>query len=188
MGKKFNIIAFAGSLRKSSYNKYLINNIKKLGIEKLNIEIIDLKDIPLYNEDVEKEGLPEAVEKLRNKISEADGVIIATPEYNYSFSGVLKNTIDWISRPPNQPLNGKPLAIVGASMGPSGTIRAQLHLRHSLIYLNPIILNKPEIFVPFAHEKFDVDGNLKDEDTTKFIKMFIDSFYQWIRKINCISD
>ncbi len=186
MKEILNILSFAGSLRKNSYNKYLINNIKDLKPDNLNIEIFDLKDIPLYNEDVEKAGFPESVLELRNKISAADGILIATPEYNYSYSGITKNTIDWISRPPNQPLNGKPLAIVGASMGPSGTMRAQLHLRQSLIYLNPIIMNKPEIYVSFAHEKFDSEGKLKDEITKKIIKDFLDSFSVWIRKINCI--
>lgn len=188
MEKKYKIIAFAGSLRKNSYNKFLLNNIKKLAPAQIEIEIFDIKDIPLYNEDVEKQGFPESVKELKEKISDSDGIIIATPEYNYSYSGVLKNTIDWISRPPEQPLDGKPLAIVGASMGPAGTIRAQLHLRQALIYLNPIILNKPEILVSSAHQKFDSEGNLIDEETKKFILMFLDSFLNWIKKLNCISD
>lgn len=154
----------------------------------MNIEIFDLKDIPLFNEDEEKKGFPEPVIDLRTKIFSADGIIIATSEYNYSYSGIIKNTIDWISRPPNQPLNGKPLAIFGASMGPSGTIRAQLHLRQALIYLNPNIMNKPEVYVSFAHEKFDSEGKLKDENIKNQILTFINAFNNWIRKINCISE
>ncbi len=186
MKEKINILAFAGSLRKHSYNKYLLNTVKELLPENLTIEIFDIKDIPLFNEDEEKKGLPKVVTELREKISSADGVLIATPEYNYSYSGVIKNAIDWISRPPNQPLNGKPLAIIGASMGLSGTMRAQLHLRQSLIFLNPIILNKPEIYVSQAHEKFDENGKLIDENTKKLLITFLNSFSEWIKKINCI--
>ena len=123
------VLGFAGSLRKSSYNRALLEAALSLLPEGMSLEITDLGEVPLFNEDVEAQGIPQPVRSLTQKIGTADALLIATPEYNYSIPGVLKNTIDWLSRKPDFPLNGKPTAIMGASMGMAGTARAQYHLR-----------------------------------------------------------
>jgi chromate reductase len=135
----------------------------------MSLETFDLSPIPLYNEDVRATGLPPAVQELREKIAAADALLIATPEYNYGLPGVLKNAIDWASRPPDQPMNGKPLAMMGATPGILGTVRAQMNLRQLCVFLNMIPVNKPEVLVGKAHEKIDAEGRLTDEATRKFI-------------------
>jgi chromate reductase len=150
----------------------------------MELEIHDISEIPVYNEDVRVQGFPETVAKLKEKIRGADGLLIATPEYNYSIPGVLKNTIDWVSRPPvESPFNFKPLAIMGATGGLMGTVRAQIHLRQIAGYTNMITMNRPEIFVQKANEKFDKNGNLVDENTKEHLKKFLASFYDWILRV-----
>ncbi|MCX7878859.1 MAG: NAD(P)H-dependent oxidoreductase [Ignavibacteria bacterium] len=177
----YTILGIAGSLRKGSYNKMLLNTAKKLAGEELNIKIYDISSIPLYNSDEEKENFPDSVKEFKEKISESDGLIISTPEYNYSIPGVLKNAIDWASRPAdNSPLNGKPLAIIGGSAGMSGTIRSQLHLRQVALFTNMMDMKKPEVLVTKIQEKFDSDGNLIDENLRDHLKKFLNSFEKWI--------
>src|SRR5439155_23545899 len=120
---------FAGSLRRASYNRGLLRAARSLAPKGMNIHILDILDIPLYNEDVHERGFPEAVAQFRARIRAADALLIVTPEYNYSVPGVLKNAIDWASCPPEQPFQDKPIAIMGASTGLFGTTRAQRHLR-----------------------------------------------------------
>src|SRR5215470_8780267 len=129
----------------------------------MRLEAFDLRGIPLYDGDVEAAGFPERVLRFRDRIADADALLIVTPEYNYSMSGVLKNAIDWASRPPDQPFRGKPVAIAGASMGGFGTARAQYHLRQTCVYLDMHPLNTPEVFVSTAHQKVDSAGRLTDE-------------------------
>jgi chromate reductase len=152
--------------------------------EGMAMEIFDLATIPLYNGDVEMAGIPDSVQQFKAKIKQADGLLIATPEYNYSVSGVLKNAIDWASRPPRDtPLPRKPAAIMGASMGVFGTARAQYDLRKICVCLNVFVLNRPEVFIATAQDKFDAAGQLTDEETGKHIRKLLEAFQGWILKV-----
>ena len=126
-------------------------------------------DLPLYNEDLHEQGDPAVVIKLKEQIRKADAVLIVTPEYNYSVPGVLKNAIDWVSRPPEQPFNGKPVAIMGASPGKIGTARAQYHLRQIFVCLNAAVLNKPEVMVGGVMGAFDDNGQMIDQSTREHV-------------------
>ncbi len=179
---KLHIIGIAGSLRKGSYNRMLLRAAKELSREQMLIEEFDISEIPMYNTDVEKTGVPRVVEELKDKIRSADGLLIATPEYNYSIPGVLKNTIDWASRTPKDtPLHLKPVAMMGGSGGISGTIRAQGHLRQMLAHSNMLDLKKPEVLVTKIQEKFDENGVLTDEALKQHLIRFTNSFDNWIR-------
>jgi chromate reductase, NAD(P)H dehydrogenase (quinone) len=149
----------------------------------LTIDIADIREIPPYDEDVRLAGWPEPVQKLREAVGKADALLFVTPEYNYSVPGVLKNAIDWVSRPPSQPFAGKPFAVMGASGGMSGTMRAQYHLRQIAVFLDMYALNKPEIFVRNAKDAFDESGSLKDETTRKLIGELLGNLVGWTRKI-----
>jgi chromate reductase, NAD(P)H dehydrogenase (quinone) len=173
------ILGIPGSLRKNSYNVATIKTIQSLLPNSITMEIFYLSDIPLYNEDVFSEGFPKPVQVLRDKIAAADALIIATPEYNYSVPGVLKNAIDWASRPPSQPFNKKPIAILGASPSMLGTARAQYHLRQMFVYLNGMLLNAPEVMITAAHTKFDEKGNLLDQPTHEFLQKLLTSLVDW---------
>ena len=149
----------------------------------MNIEVFDISSIPLYNGDIEAEGTPTAVNAFKNKIAEADALLIATPEYNCSIPGVLKNAIDWASRPPaSSPLNKKPMGIIGASSGLMGTVRAQMHLRQIAALINMYTMNRPEVLITKAHEKFDRDGKLTDENTAQHIRKFLSALAEWAIK------
>src|ERR1700686_3470048 len=137
-----NILGISGSLRKGSFNTAALRSARDLAPEGVAIETADLTEIPLYNEDVRAQGYPPAVERFREQIRAADALLFATPEYNLSLSGVLKNAIDWASRPPDQPFGGKPAAIMGAGAGMAGTARAQYDLRRSCVFLDMHPLNK----------------------------------------------
>ena len=173
--KPIRLLGLSGSLRKKSYNAALLRAAAEIAPESVALEIFDLSEIPLYNEDVREKGFPAPVQALREKIAGADGVLIATPEYNYSIPGVLKNAIDWASRPPDQPFNGKPVGIIGASPGRFGTARAQYHLRQCFVFLNASVLNKPEVMVGGAADAFDDDLRLTDESTRRFISQMLDA-------------
>ncbi len=181
---KLNILGIAGSLRRDSYNKMLIKNFLECLPEKVDMEIFDLANIPLFNQDLEQTP-PDSILKLKNKIRLADGIIISTPEYNYSIPGVIKNAIDWVSRPYNEnPWTNKPIAIVGASIGGFGTVRAQLHLRQTFFYLKSRLLQAPEIYISNASEKFDDAGYLKNtEDKEKLCQLF-DGLIALIERLN----
>jgi chromate reductase, NAD(P)H dehydrogenase (quinone) len=163
------VLGICGSLRKASFNAALMRIADELKPAGMTIVHADISQIPLYNEDVRAQGFPPPVEKLRQQIKAADALLFACPEYNYSMSGVLKNAIDWASRPPEQPFAGKPAAIMGAGAGMAGTARAQGHLRQSMVFLDVIPLNKPEVLVGAAHTKFDAEGKLDDETARKLI-------------------
>jgi chromate reductase, NAD(P)H dehydrogenase (quinone) len=183
MPSKTKVLAFSGSLRKSSFNSGLIRAAIELKPDNMEIEFFDISGIPMYSDDLKLEGFPDKVKLFAEKISSADGLLIATPEYNYSIPGVLKNAIDWASRVSPQPFNEKPAAIMGASIGLLGTVRAQMHLRQIAIFINMIVMNKPEVFVSSAKEKFDSEGNLTDEKTKEKIETFLINFNKWIEKI-----
>ena len=181
--KSIHIVGFAGSLRKKSYNRSLLRGAQDLLPDGATLEIISIDEIPLFNQDVEDLGDPEPVKVFKEKIRQADALLIATPEYNYSVSGVLKNAFDWASRPPGQSvLTGKPTAIMGASPGQFGTVRAQLHLRQSLLDVNAQTVNKPEVLINHAAQKFDADGNLIDEKARQVIRAFLDALVQTARR------
>ncbi len=176
------VVGFSGSLRRGSLNSAAIRALKTLAPADLAIDIFDLSPIPLYNDDLRKqEGYSEGVQSFRSALTAGDGVLIATPEYNYSFPGVLKNAIDWASRPPEQPFDGKPIAILGASPGALGSARAQYHLRQCFIFLNGHVMNRPEVMIGGANSKFDAEGNLTDQGTADFLKGFLAAFADHIR-------
>ena len=173
MEKKIHILGFAGSLRKESYNRNLLKIAQGLLPEGTTFEIFDLINIPLFNEDVEAEGLPTSVASFRNAIQKADALLISSPEYNSSITGVLKNAIDWASRSANKqpnPLIHKPVAILGAG-GRGGTDRSQYHLRSVLNHLDMHVVNKPEVLINMpGRQVFDEKGNLTDDFAVKLIK------------------
>ncbi len=165
--QRISVLAFTGSLRKGSYNKALLKNAKELAPANMEIELFDLNGIPLYNADIEAEGAPDRVATFKQSIRDADGLLIATPEYNHGVSGVTKNAIDWASRPPKEaPLNRKPVGILGASPGITGSARGQSQLRQSFEFTNSYCMPQPEILVYRAHDKFDNEGNLTDAKNT----------------------
>jgi chromate reductase, NAD(P)H dehydrogenase (quinone) len=178
-----NVIAFAGSLRVGSYNKLALKAAMELKPPGMEIEDFDIAPIPLYNEDVREKGFPPIVTTFREKIRKADALLMVTPEYNYSVSGVLKNAIDWASRPPDQPFNDKPAAIMGASGSILGTARAQYHLRQSCVFLNMHPVNKPEVMIAQAHNKFDASGRLTDETARKLIAELLANLATWTRRL-----
>lgn len=179
--RKYKVAALAGSIRKDSYNKMLLNAAIKHAPENMEFEILNIDDIPLFNQDDLDKLIPEQVVLLKEQIKEADALLIATPEYNHSIPGVLKNAIDWASRPLHTyPFNGKPLGIMGASTGIAGSLRAQLHLRQILFVSND--MRTPELIVQLAQNKFDSEGNLTDEPLKEHIEKYMVSFEKWIVK------
>ena len=180
---KLKVLGFAGSLRRGSYNKALLRAAADLVPEDMNIEIFDLEGIPPFNQDTE-ENMPEKVREFKTKIREADAILISSPEYNYSVPGVLKNAIDWASRPyGDNPFDGKPVSIVSASIGMLGGARAQYHLRQIFVFLNMYPINRPEVIVPFAQDKFDANGKLLDDNTKKFLEQLLHNLANWTRKL-----
>lgn len=177
------ILGISGSLRKLSYNSAALRAASALLPERATMEIFDLSPIPMYDDDVREQGFPSAVRQLREKIAAADAVLIATPEYNYSIPGPLKNAIDWASRPPSQPFDGKPVAIMGASPGAFGTARAQYHLRQVFVFMNGMLLNKPEVMISACNTKFDAQGRLTDEATAEHMRKFLSAFADWMRRL-----
>ena len=149
----------------------------------MKIDVADISAFPLYNEDVRAQGFPAAVQTFREQIAAADALLFVTPEYNYSVSGVLKNAIDWASRPPNQPFDGKPVAMMGASAGTLGTARAQYHLRQTCVFLNMCPVNKPEVMIPQAQNRFDAEGRLTDETAKGLIKQLMESLQAWTLRL-----
>ncbi len=183
MSRQLNIAAISGSLRTKSYNTSLLQALSRLSGDAMHLEIINLKGIPVYDGDDElASGVPQIVVDLAGKISAADGVIVSTPEYNFSIPGGLKNATDWISRVKNQPLKDKPVGIVGAAMGPLGTARSQYHLRQNLVGLSADTMTKPEVFVGLASSKFDDSGRLIDAETEKFLNAWLNAYEAWVRR------
>jgi chromate reductase len=183
MNKKISILGFAGSLRKASYNKAILKAALDMVPENASLEIFDLDGIPPFNQDLEGQP-PKKVKDFKLRIRASDAILIATPEYNYSIPGVLKNAIDWASRPyGDNAFNGKPVSIMGASIGMLGTARAQYHLRQSFVFLNMYPLNQPEVMIPFAHEKIDQNGRIIDQKTLEKIRELLASLVAWTKKL-----
>lgn len=182
--QKIKILGVAGSLRKGSYNKMLLKEAVRLVPKDAKINIFNINNIPLFNQDLEL-NLPKSIVNLKNKIKESDAILLVTPEYNYSIPGVLKNVIDWGSRPyGDNSWNKKPVAIMGASIGGFGTIRAQTHLRQTFIFTNMFPINN-ELFVSRANEKFDQNGNLTDNEIKEKIIVLLQNLVDWTKKLNC---
>jgi chromate reductase len=183
MSKQIRILGIAGSLRRESYNRAALRAATQLVPEGASIEIFELEGIPGFNQD-EEQNPPAKVVELKRRIREADAILIVTPEYNYSVPGVLKNAIDWASRPyGDSAWNGKPAAIMGASIGAIGTARAQYHLRQMFVFLNMFPINQPEVMIGNASERFDAAGNLTDDTTKDFIRKLLQTLVEWTRRI-----
>src|SRR5579884_3834008 len=164
------ILGIAGSLRRQSYNRAALRAAAQLVPPDATLDIFELDGIPAFNQD-EEQNPPATVVELKRRVREADAVLFVTPEYNYSVPGVLKNAIDWASRPyGDSAWAGKPAAIMGASVGALGTARAQYHLRQIMVFLNMFPVNQPEVMIGHAAQRFDKDGNLTDEATKEFIR------------------
>ena len=176
------VLGICGSLRKGSFNRMALRVAQESVPAGMTIDVADISAFPLYNEDVRAQGFPPAVQRFRDQIAAADALLFVTPEYNYSVSGVLKNAIDWASRPPNQPFDGKPVAMMGASAGTLGTARAQYHLRQTCVFLNMCPVNKPEVMIPQAQNRFDAEGRLTDEPTRARLKTFLEGFAAFVDK------
>jgi chromate reductase len=175
------LLAITGALRKDSFNTQLLKAVKELAPADMEIEIVTLHGVPLYDGDEEvKHGVPASVKALKEKVKQADGVIISTPEYNFSVPGVLKNGLDWMSRSGN-PFKWKRVGVMGASESPIGTARSQYHLRQNLVGLEAITMPKPEIFVALAPTKFAA-GELTDETTKKIIVTWLAAFRDWVKR------
>jgi chromate reductase, NAD(P)H dehydrogenase (quinone) len=178
--KRVRILGFAGSLRQGSYNRALLRAATELAPKDMLIEIFDLLRIPLYNADIEARGDPEPVAAFKQAIRQADAVLMVTPEYNHGVPGVKKNAVDWASRPPrNAVLNAKPVAIIGAAPGVTGTARGQSQLRQAFEFTNSYAMPQPELLVFRATEKFDTEGKLTDETTRELLRKFLEAFRAW---------
>ena len=177
------IAGISGSLRQHSMHKGILRTVKshlnKQGIEFIEVEI---GDFPLYNQDVNAKGIPKVVQSAHELLASADAIVLASPEYNYSVSGVLKNAIDWFSRVENQAFNNKAVSIMGASPG-MGTARSQYHLRQILVFLNAFVVNKPEVMIAQAGGKFDAEGNLTDPSTIEFLDKALTSLLNLTKQL-----
>jgi len=183
MAQKLNIVGLAGSLRKGSFNMGLLRVAEEVLPSGATLKIMPIGGLSLYNQDLEQ-PLPTAVQVLKDAVAASDGLLISTPEYNYSVPGVLKNAIDWLSRPYGQnSVEDKPVAIMGSSVGMLGSSRAQYHLRQSFVFLNGHVMNRPEIMVPMAGDKFDAAGTLTDEKTKEKLRAFLEAFVTWIGRV-----
>jgi len=183
MEEKFKILGIVGSLRAQSYNKALMRAAIEMAPAGVEIETVDLEGIPMYNQDLENQPLEKVID-LKARIGAADAILIATPEYNYSIPGVLKNAIDCASRPyGDNALANKAVAVMGASIGMSGTARAQYHLRQCFVFLGCFALNQPEVMVSFAQDKFDGDGRLTDQHARENIRKLLEGLVAWTKRL-----
>lgn len=175
------IAVFVGSLREKSSNKALAKALEAVKPEGVEFDYIDI-NLPLYSEDIENAGFPEEVQKVKNTVESADGVLLVTPEYNRSVPGVLKNAIDWISRPYGaSSFTDKPVGIVGSSMGPVGTAVAQSDLRSIMLFQGAKVLGQPEIYVANAYEVFDENGAVLSDRWAKNFKQYMEVFTAWVK-------
>lgn len=176
------ILGVSGSLRKGSYNSALLTAALELLPDGMTMEIFDLQALPFFSQDSENPFPPQVID-FREKVREADALLIATPEYNSSVSATLKNALDWGSRGRDQPLKGKPVAIIGASTGNFGTVRSQLQLRQILTHIGALPLGKPEVLVARAEKAFDSEGRLVDETVNGFLKDLLTALMNWSKKV-----
>lgn len=175
-----NIVGLCGSLRAASYNRMLMRLAESVMPASMKLHTLEWRDVPVFDADVLAKGMPAVVAGLREQVRKADGLLVVTPEYNFSIPGGLKNVIDWLSRGEDQPLAGKPVAILSASAGPVGGARVQYDLRKVLLFVNSMTLIKPEVFVGNVASKFAADGQCTDETTRKFVTAQMAAFEPWI--------
>jgi chromate reductase len=181
MSDQVRVLGFAGSLRKTSFNRALVRAAIRLAPAGLIITPHDLDAVPLYNADIEAQGDPPGVVAFKQAVAAADAVLMATPEYNHGVPGVMKNAVDWASRPARKSvLDGKPVGIIGASPGQTGTARGQSQLRQAFEFTNSYCMPQPEILVFRAAEKFDAAGELTDERTAEFLGKYLEAFKAWV--------
>jgi len=179
--RSLRVLGIAGSLRKASYNRALLRTAAALAPAGMQISPFDLDEVPLYNGDVEAAGDPQGVARLKQAIKAADGVLFVTPEYNHGVPGVMKNALDWASRPPREAaLQGKPVGIIGASPGITGSARGQSQLRQAFEFTDSYCMPQPELLVFKAHEKFDAEGNLTDAATGQFLTKYLTALRDWV--------
>lgn len=167
------LVGISGSLRAQSYNSGALHGLAALLPEGMKFSIAGIENLPFYNADVEQRGFPSDVESFRKEVASADALIFAVPEYNFSISGVFKNALEWLSRPPNPPANGKPCAMFGASVSPLGTARGQFHFRHICVSLNMIPINTPHVDITNAKSKFDADSRLIDQPSLDLLRQLL---------------
>ncbi len=183
MSDPIQILGIAGSLRRQSYNRAALNAAARLLPEGARLDVFDLNGIPLFNEDDEPHP-PARVVEFKKQIRASDAILIVTPEYNYSVPGVLKNAIDWASRPyGDNSWTGKPAAIMGALTGSLGSARAQYHLRQIFVFLNILPINQPEVMIAHAAASFDSEGNLKDASTRELIRQLLRNLVDWTSRV-----
>lgn len=183
MSEPLRIVGVPGSLRRGSFNRALLRAAVEVAPEELEIGVHPLDDVPLYDGDVEAAGVPPGVAALRAAVETADGVLIVTPEYNHGVPGVMKNAVDWLSRPPRpQAFDGKPVGIMGATPGRFGTRASQYQLRQSLTPLNAYVMPQPQMLVLGARELFDDDLQLTDQGTRERLGSFLGAFAAWVRR------
>jgi chromate reductase len=183
MSDEVRILGIAGSLRKSSFNRAALRAAVELAPKGASLETFDLEGLPVFNEDLEREP-HSRVQEFKSRIRAADAILIATPEYNYSIPGVLKNAIDCASRPyDDSAWTGKPVAIMGASVGGMGTARAQYHLRQCFVFLNMYPVNRPEVMIRNASERFDSSGRLTDEKSRELIGRLLAELVAWTKRL-----
>lgn len=188
MNTPIRILAIAGSLRRASWNRRLLEAAAEVAPAGVEIEIFDLRDVPMYDADLDAEGVrPASVERLKRAVAESDAVLISTPEFNHSIPGVLQNAIDWVSRPAmKSPLVGKPAAIMGASPGALGAARAQQQLKLVLMSTLAQLMPHPGVAVGMVQEKFDANGRLVHEPTRQFLASFVAQLVDWTERVRSI--
>jgi chromate reductase len=183
--KTIRILGFAGSLRRKSYNKLLLRAASKLLPPYAQLELFDIDSIPLYDQDTEVLGIPEIVKRFKEKIEDVDAILITTPEYNHSYPGVLKNAIDWASRPyGHNSFDGKPVAVMSAATGMFGGVAAQDQLKQVLLALNMRLVTQPAVIITSAQHKFDLDNELTDPDAKQFMKQLLANLVDLTRKLS----
>jgi chromate reductase len=183
MNDRISILGIAGSLREGSYNRAALRAAQGLAPEGVEVSTFDIAGLPGFNEDEERNP-PAKVVELKERIRAADAILFVTPEYNYSIPGVLKNAIDWASRPyGDSAWDGKPVAVMGASIGTLGSARAQYHLRQVFVFLNMHPVNRPEVMIANAADRFDAQGNLTDATSKKLIGQLLENLAAWARRL-----
>jgi chromate reductase len=182
--KGIKLLGISGSSRKGSYNNMLLESAKSLLPNDVTLEVVSIGELPLFSQDAEKEALPKEVVDLKKRIKEADGIVICTPEYNYTIPAMLKNALEWSSRPyGDNAFDRKPVAVMSASTEMGGGTVAQYHLRQVLVYLNAFVINKPVVMVPEAQNRFDNFGRLSDKEIRMRLQSLLASFANWTRVI-----
>jgi len=179
----FKILGVSGGTRKGSFNTLALRAAQELAPAGVVIEVCDVSDLPLYDEDLRLAGYPPATQRFRKQVKEADAILFATPEYNYSVSTALKNAIDWASRPPEPPFSGKAVGMVSAATGPMGGVRAQFALRQMLVSLNAFPINNPQVMITFAATKFDEGGRFTDETGRELLQKHIEELVKWGKRL-----